>query len=753
MELRACLNATTWAMLLAIARTHGLRVPSATTKAALVDLLAARLPVLVNDDAFLAGLDPDIRPALHALATALQPVARHDFDRAYGPIRAATRTREGDPRLLSRHPVSTAERVLYAGLAYLVPEAPTGRPCVVVPAQWRAPFAALAPLAPPAPPAAAPVPLDLSLALALYLAALQSAPPRLVHGRWLPPRYVHFLASLLHIPAPERPRERVIPYLAFLRYAADTLGLVTVIGEHLLPSLAAPAWLARPLPDRAADLWRQCLRDPQSPDHWTAFHLPGHRLRHPIAFLHRLLDRLASVTLADAAPTAPGDAHPLAWRPLENLAPATRLDDLLPFWELEDHPDLGRDLAWRLLSGPLTWLGVVHVAETPEPAWRLTPLGVWLLGRGEPPPTVPHASLRLLDDGSLHPPATPDLPVLLALAQWAALVPTPALEGPAAGAAIPSGAQTPLPHFQLTPASVIRPIAQGARLEDLFTLLSRHASPPPTPDLQQRLATWASARAPYTLRPAWLLTAPTDAHLDSLLRRRSLRGHLRRRLDLTTAEVAPGGLSAIVEALRRLGLSVTLPTPTPPDFAATPEGVAPSPALSPVQAQSTPADALWLLTALHVHTYVARRLGLVAPPAAVADTLAARLDPFAQGQAQFAAEQLAVHLEHALAALDPFSHPLPQERLLERLTQAIQSGATLRMTYWTANRPLPVTRRVQPRRLEWRGDTAYLIAYCYRRLAELTFRLDRIVELAPSDPEPEAESQPTSASPPAPSQS
>ena len=729
MKLRACLNATTWAMLLAIARTNGLEAKSATSKAALVDLLAARLPSLVTDDAFLAALDGDIRVALHALANALQPVALHDFDRVYGPVRATARTREADPRLLARHPVSTAERILYAGLAYVVPEPHTTRRVVVVPTQWRDRFGFLSPAPVGDAPTAGAVPLNFSVALGVFLAALESTPPRLAHGRWLPPRFVQFLASLLHIPTSERPRERTAPYLAFLRYAAETLGLVTVVDEHLLPSPAAAVWLARSPSDRVADLWRNCILDPAADERWTSFHLPGYRLRHPAAFRQRIVERVAAVTL--------GDGMADAWHALEDLTPAARLDDLIPFWELEEHHDLGRDLAWQILAGPLAWLEVVNVALEPQASWRLTAQGRWLLGRGEPPRAVRPALLRLSDDGSIHLPDAPDLPALLPLAQWANLVPMSTAEAPAPAGPIPTGAQTPLPHFELTPASIARPISHGAQIGDLFTLLTQHAAPLATQDLQERLEGWAAARAPYTIRPAWLLTAPTGEHLDRALRRRSVRKHLRRRLDLTTVEIIPADAAALAETLGQRGFRVTAYTPPssapaaepPSDTASTPSALPlASPAASAV-ADVTPGDALWLLTALHVYAYVARRLGQSSPPAAVGDSLAARLGPFAISQAQFAAEHLAVHLEHALAALDPFSQPLPQDRLLERLGSAIQSGETLSMTYWTANRPLPVTRRVQPRRIEWRGDTAYLIAYCYRRLAELTFRLDRIVEL------------------------
>ncbi len=51
------------------------------------------------------------------------------------------------------------------------------------------------------------------------------------------------------------------------------------------------------------------------------------------------------------------------------------------------------------------------------------------------------------------------------------------------------------------------------------------------------------------------------------------------------------------------------------------------------------------------------------------------------------------------------------------------------MTYWTAGRGERTTRTVDPYRIEWRGDVAYLIGYCHARMDERVFRVDRIEQL------------------------
>jgi predicted DNA-binding transcriptional regulator YafY len=51
------------------------------------------------------------------------------------------------------------------------------------------------------------------------------------------------------------------------------------------------------------------------------------------------------------------------------------------------------------------------------------------------------------------------------------------------------------------------------------------------------------------------------------------------------------------------------------------------------------------------------------------------------------------------------------------------------MSYYTAGRDHVGHRRVDPLRLEWRGEVAYLIAHCHRRRDQRVFRVDRIREL------------------------
>ena len=73
----------------------------------------------------------------------------------------------------------------------------------------------------------------------------------------------------------------------------------------------------------------------------------------------------------------------------------------------------------------------------------------------------------------------------------------------------------------------------------------------------------------------------------------------------------------------------------------------------------------------------------------------------------------------------PAAVPLPPT-----IAEAIESGGRVRMRYVDA-RGRETDRLVRPLRVNAQGGNLYLIAYCYRREEQRTFRLDRVVELAP----------------------
>jgi DNA polymerase III epsilon subunit-like protein len=64
------------------------------------------------------------------------------------------------------------------------------------------------------------------------------------------------------------------------------------------------------------------------------------------------------------------------------------------------------------------------------------------------------------------------------------------------------------------------------------------------------------------------------------------------------------------------------------------------------------------------------------------------------------------------------------------IAEALENGGRVHMRYVDA-RGRESERVVRPLHVRARGETLYLIAHCYRRDAQRTFRLDRVLELTP----------------------
>jgi hypothetical protein len=74
----------------------------------------------------------------------------------------------------------------------------------------------------------------------------------------------------------------------------------------------------------------------------------------------------------------------------------------------------------------------------------------------------------------------------------------------------------------------------------------------------------------------------------------------------------------------------------------------------------------------------------------------------------------------------PLSDALPEEESLPLIEQALAEGCNLQIDYYAAGSNTRTRREVEPYRLEWRGETPYLIGFCHLAQSERIFRVDRI---------------------------
>lgn len=705
MNLLECLKGLPYRALIGIARTHRLSVSDHMPKTALVELLVSHLgkPRVIKN--CLAALPPDAHTALQRLVAHGGMMLFAGFVRVFGPIRPWGR--HASPHAW-RVPISTSEQLLYSGLIYPLPAE-----SITLPVE----FNGLIPLpeshlsvepTASAEPSAAQRPFDPVLDLAFLLAYLQQHDIQPLHGRWLSMRHLKRLGSCLYPPESYRgvSSERHAGRLAFIHCLAEALYLILPPNPWLKPGPDALAWLSLPRSVQLRRVWVAWLQpDDANRQRWSHYRLPCHDLHDPFG----LVQRLATLLLA----------HPVGvWLPCTTLFhhPLVALDDLVPWWEHEEH-DTARQFLPELLAGPLRWLGVVEVRSDPDqpgstnaaapPAtsgrmdgaishWRLTPLGAWMLDETQSaPPDDRTSPLILSGDLDIHLPPDPNPAALLALSPWTAI--------------------TPGGQLQLSRQSIASSLEHGAQIQDLFSVMSRYVAPQLTPAQRDQLRDWAESLPSLDLHAGLLIQTSDPAAMHRLWHTRSIRAHLGTRLSDTLATIKTADPHAFIRVCRRAGFLVhNLPSPS-----------------APIANNAAPTDAFWLAVIFRVYAHLARRFDIgTVPPAAILDRLIASLTPGTYSAVESAAAITITRLEQAIDGPPPVSAALSHDDLVERVIGGIQSGTHLRIRYWSAARGEVTERVVQPRELLWYGDRPTLIAFCHLRHEQRHFRLDRILDLA-----------------------
>lgn len=709
--LAACLQTQSWHTLYALAQANQLPFNGRWSKTQAVAALSPRLAAPERLAALLPTLPVEAHNALRDLLAAggwlPQPllIARYGALRPYRPWRA------GSPRTPWLDPATPTETLFYRGLLFPLNLGDRRRPQRVfaLPADYHA-FLTLrlvpAPL-PPAPPAPSPSPPPLLTQLFVLLSYLHRAAPRPLPGGWLPPAALRTLATFLPTPPepPASPRsERQCPALAFLHYLAERAGLLNPAAATLTLAPTALDWLAQPPAAQLRALWAGwSARTPENAARWQHYRLPLAAEPDPPARLPQLGALLSrwppgtAFTLADLTTAEPALLRPAApyrvWAALDPLAQAEYQARLTIAWT-------------ALLAGPLTWWGAV--AATPT-GYTLTPLGaaLWETPGGAWPEPLPPPALRCAP--------TP-------VAEAFELTVAPAGEPAEAALTLPrrlllEAFCPPDPaapdRYRLAAAGVQSALQHGQTAAGLLTLLEAAAGPLP-PALVAAIYRWAAAVERLTLRQVTLLETTDPALLQQLTADRRLRPAL---LETLSARAVRVNAARLPELLRRLAYRGYLPRLELPAPVAT--------------AADPPADAaVTLAAALRVYARLADTLGQPVPaPHTLAQAWQARLT----APQRDAAEQLAAALLAALHQAAPpdgdYHLPAPTGPLLALLEAAIADQATVEFTYYTAGRAALTRRRADPLRLEWRGDVAYLIAFCHLHQAQRVFRVDRMADL------------------------
>ncbi len=128
-------------------------------------------------------------------------------------------------------------------------------------------------------------------------------------------------------------------------------------------------------------------------------------------------------------------------------------------------------------------------------------------------------------------------------------------------------------------------------------------------------------------------------------------------------------------------------------------------------------------------------LGQIMPlPTSIPKTIQSKMPnipPEQQTELDYFVNTMMDNLQEAIRGRDAFfpsRQSVPAE-WVQTVRRAINAEATLEIVYQPLGGIKPSQRRIQPLRLEERGDLFYIYAYCFRAEMNLTFRLDRIVSL------------------------
>jgi hypothetical protein len=287
-------------------------------------------------------------------------------------------------------------------------------------------------------------------------------------------------------------------------------------------------------------------------------------------------------------------------------------------------------------------------------------------------------------------------------------------------------------RYKLDRALIHRALQRGHSLDAVFRFLE-HAIGDALPDqLAAPLRQWAAELDRVAVRRVTILESKDPATLTELTRSQRVRQSIQRTLSPRAVVVRESRLPALLRQLQRRGLTprtnITLPyQSTNSQF-------------------TTPSLAQLYFAALLNHQLADK----LPAPYRVDYSLVLELERQLTPADQILARQLAeeahdlVNDEYGLwnsnqsLAREDSAFRIPQsplEATLPLIEHAILSGQPLTFTYYSPAYDQTTRRSVEPLRLEWHGETPYLIAYCRLRQDERTFRVERITDLVPtSDP-------------------
>lgn len=275
------------------------------------------------------------------------------------------------------------------------------------------------------------------------------------------------------------------------------------------------------------------------------------------------------------------------------------------------------------------------------------------------------------------------------------------------------GVWSPEQPLTCTPLSIATAVQRGYGCRVIQWLLETATQQPLSLARQTRLNQWSQRAHAYRLRTVYLLSTAQAGQMASLLRKKRMRQtvieHISPRHAIVTAGMAARLKNYLAKNNYPLSDDTAVVGDSPPN---------------------KPAAAQWL--GLRVLTDLGQLIPLPCPPphSALAQ-LETQLDAGQKTELEALATTILQNVSNAIRGRDAFfpaQKDVPPE-WIEAIRCAIAREQEIDINYQTLGDWSPSCRRVQPLRLEERGNLFYLHAYCTRAEMNLTFRLDRIQEI------------------------
>lgn len=550
-------------------------------------------------------------------------------------------------------------------------------------------------------------------------------------------------------PAPVSHPAQQTSDLVFLLELLQRAGMVAAVGQRLLLSKKALAWLDQPAIYQLSALRQVWFHSLESSWCW----LPDDRRSSLLdrRWRYVLLEALQEVVILPLDSWTPTTEvigalearNLLNWSDVAQNLPRVRrsvhrrtrqvldfvLEQILPRLALAEGHRQGETVFLRPTAEGAAWL---RAALARSKLFSQPPDGVAV------EQAVPHYELRF--------PSTDEPPISvapdLAADSEQALILTLHLAAPAAytfDVAHFARLLSPGPpaRYHITPSSLHQAAGRGYPISDVIFLLTRFNGGPLSPAVATQLDAWRSDIIHVPCEPGYRLCFSAPVLLKALRRREPFR---RRTLPFPSGQeawVSRAESHGLFRYLRRLGYEPALP-----------EEEAHGASLQEWP-QRRPLPLLQWLVLLRTYQGLRRRLPALADLGL--GELEQALEAALPSPERAAAERLIASHDGLLAqAITPSTAPgtpddgaalslldAPQEAssvvsdvalkaLLACLESAIQAGTPLTLTYADAQGRV-TRRRVQPLRLDTHWRRPLLVAYCELRQDQRTFRLDRIV--------------------------